>query len=215
MTNRRRAAQAIATVAVALVLAACGTSPTPEPSPTASPTASPPMTATVTATVTPATVTQAATITATATVTTGETVTEPATGQALPLTEADVESVHDGDTFTLTDGSKVRVLGIDTPEVPPAGANCYGPEATNEARAELDGRSVQLQRDPAQPDKDQYGRLLRYVFIDGNDFADHMLAGGFARVFVNYPVARTPQYMATQAQAQADNVGLWKDCPND
>lgn len=86
---------------------------------------------------------------------------EPA--EAFPReTAAVVTRVNDGDTLTLRDGRKVRLLQVDAPEL---GRDCYG-RAAREALGRLapKGARVVLVGDPTLDDRDRYGRLLRYVF---------------------------------------------------
>jgi endonuclease YncB( thermonuclease family) len=73
---------------------------------------------------------------------------------------ATVASVTDGDTLTLTNGQRVRLLQIDAPET----GECYG----RESRAALlrlapPGSSIALEADARLDSVDRYGRLLRYV----------------------------------------------------
>jgi micrococcal nuclease len=59
----------------------------------------------------------------------------------------------------------VRYIGIDTPETkhPSRGIEPYGPEATDANRRLVQGQTVRLEFD-VQP-RDQYGRLLAYVYV--------------------------------------------------
>lgn len=71
--------------------------------------------------------------------------------------------IHDGDTLTISTGEKVRFLQIDTPEISPA--ECYGAEA-HKALVSIIGKSpVTLESDSVSDDKDQFGRILRYVTV--------------------------------------------------
>lgn len=71
--------------------------------------------------------------------------------------------IHDGDTLTLATGEKVRFLQIDAPEISPA--ECYGAEA-HKALVDIIGKSpITLESDSVSDDKDQWGRLLRYVKV--------------------------------------------------
>lgn len=86
---------------------------------------------------------------------------------AIPVPKA---SIHydDGDTFSF-DGTTIRVLGIDTPEIahPEHGfpeGQAYGPEAAARAE-ELIRAADRITYVPYQ--NDQYGRLLAHVFLDG------------------------------------------------
>ena len=122
-----------------------------------------------------------------------------------------VAQVVDGDTFRLRTGERVRILGIDTPEVHPE-AECWGPEAT-EAAARLigSGETVTLYPDPSQDSVDRYGRLLRVVETsEGTDVAEELVRVGAARVYVfDRPFARLPDYEAAQERAEDAGRGLW------
>jgi len=75
------------------------------------------------------------------------------------LTEAVVLRVIDGDTIELTNGERVRFIGIDAPERGQPGAN----EATQFVRERVEGAAIWLEADGA--DRDRYGRLRRYVWL--------------------------------------------------
>jgi micrococcal nuclease len=85
-----------------------------------------------------------------------------AAGSSPLASEGIVASVADGDTLTLTSGSRIRLLQIDAPEV--GQRECY---AASSRRALLGltpvGTRVALQTDPALDRVDRHGRLLRYV----------------------------------------------------
>jgi endonuclease YncB( thermonuclease family) len=77
-----------------------------------------------------------------------------------------IARVVDGDTVYLTNGAKIRLVQIDTPEVY-FGAECWGHQASAETKKLLPpGTLVRLALEPATDSVDQYGRLLRYVFRD-------------------------------------------------
>jgi len=84
-----------------------------------------------------------------------------------------VTRVIDGDTFEIAGGQRVRVLGINSCEIATAG----GKEAKEQAETWLgDGARVSLRAQPGSPDKDQWGRLLRYVQTrNGSDFGELMI----------------------------------------
>ncbi|MCR2824489.1 thermonuclease family protein [Microbacterium sp. zg.Y909] len=87
----------------------------------------------------------------------------------------DVLAITDGDTIDTTAG-KVRLIGIDTPERGEAG---YA-DAGAELGAFLSEGPVTLVAVPGHDDTDRYGRLLRYVRVDGRDAGAHMLQTGWA-----------------------------------
>ncbi|MBI5004366.1 thermonuclease family protein [Candidatus Kaiserbacteria bacterium] len=99
-----------------------------------------------------------------------------------------VVKVVDGDTIDiLKDGTKMRVrlLGIDTPEVvdPRKPVQCFGREASIEAHRLLDDTSVRVETDPSQDTYDKYGRLLAYVRLPDDTFVNkYMIARGYGCV---------------------------------
>lgn len=127
-------------------------------------------------------------------------------------TEAVVEYVHDGDTIFLDDGRKVRMLGINTPEI---GDNleCYGNEATALTRSLLpEGAHVWVQQD-IEP-LDQYGRSLLFVYTDdGTNVNLELLREGAAEVEMYKPnVLLRDEVYAAQDQARNADLGLWAAC---
>jgi micrococcal nuclease len=129
---------------------------------------------------------------------------------------ATVNYVHDGDTLFLTTPShanlKVRLLGIDTPEI---GDNpeCYGDEATVLLRELLpEGASVFTAAD-VEP-LDQYGRSLLYLFTaDGTSVNLEMVARGAAEaVRIGANDAYWPQLSTAQSIATESSAGRWGAC---
>ncbi len=132
-----------------------------------------------------------------------------------------VQSVIDGDTFTVSIAGKeetVRVLGINTPETKYSsrGAECYGQEARIYAKELLqEGNVVTLTLDPTQDTRDKYNRILAYVTLpDGRDFGQVMIADGFAYEYTFKGRAYQKQALYKQAQQEAKQkkVGLWGVC---
>ncbi|WP_423224526.1 thermonuclease family protein [Candidatus Amarolinea aalborgensis] len=138
--------------------------------------------------------------------------------QPLNLPRATVLSVIDGDTIDVRVGGQVvsvRLLGINTPEVPGPyrTAQCFGNEASANAKRLLAGATVYLQDDPQQDDKDQYGRWLRYVWLsDGRLFNLEAIAQGFALEYTYYkerPYSLNRVFRDAQRLAQEQQLGLW------
>lgn len=127
-----------------------------------------------------------------------------------------VTYVYDGDTFYLEDGTRVRLLLVNTPEVDNvhtgAAAECYGNEARDYSRSALVGRAVGLSYDVSCQDK--YGRLLAWVTLDGEDFNADLLRRGLASVMYVKPngTSRIAAYREIQEQAKAAGAGMWGDC---
>jgi len=123
---------------------------------------------------------------------------------ASPVT---VTSVYDGDTFTLRDGSKVRLAAVNTPELRPAEA--YAVEARNAAEAFMKGARVELDKNPPQ---DSYGRLISQAYVDGKSLSEHLVSLGLAHVFLIPPVPESHDVSAllsAQKNAREANRGIW------
>ena len=136
------------------------------------------------------------------------------TAARLPAT---VIRVVDGDTVIarLRNGGleKIRLLGVDTPEVvdPRKPVQCFGSEASAYTKSRLTGRRVSLELD-AEP-RDKYGRLLAYVIVGGRRHNDELLERGYARLLVippNGSHART--MLREELAARAAGRGLWGEC---
>jgi micrococcal nuclease len=125
---------------------------------------------------------------------------------ALPI--ALVSRVIDGDTVELGDGSRVRYIGMNTPE---SAGDCYNREATERNIALVLNRVVQLEKDVSETDR--FGRLLRYVYVDGVMVNELLVLDGYAKV-ATYPpdVKYQDRLLAAQQQAVAAGAGLWSGC---
>lgn len=130
--------------------------------------------------------------------------------------------VIDGDTFEVNiNGAleKVRLIGVDTPEVvdPRKPVECFGIEASNRAKEILMGKKVRLESDPTQGDCDKYGRLLRYAFLeDGANFNLLMIKEGYAHEYTYaIPYQYQQEFKAAQTRARQDSLGLWGDVCQD
>ena len=115
-----------------------------------------------------------------------------------------VVRVIDGDTIELQDGRRVRYLGIDTPEL----GEDYATEATTRNKELVEGKEVELQR--GKRDKDEYGRLLRYVYVNGVFVNAELVAQGYAKAYIFDPDERYSQVLVQLEQyAKIRERGLW------
>ncbi len=118
----------------------------------------------------------------------------------------EVEWVIDGDTFVTTEDERIRVLGIDTPEIGRDGTDdepCAR-EAKEAKSAFLDAGAASIVTDSAAGDTDQYGRTLAYVEADGRDLGRTLLEDGLADVYKAEPgITRFSEYATAAAQAPA------------
>ena len=116
-----------------------------------------------------------------------------------------VEEVIDGDTIILSDGERIRFLGINTPE---EGMYFYS-EARDVLKIMILEKEVRLEKDIS--DYDQYGRKLRYVY-HGDIFVNlEMIKRGFANIFTYPPdVKYTEQFLEAERYARGNDLGLWE-----
>ena len=126
-----------------------------------------------------------------------------------------VVRVGDGDTITVRLGAveeKVRLIGIDTPELddPRHDWRHLAYRAREYARSRLAGRTVVLTSDPLCRNRDKYGRLLRYVAVaDGTDVNEEMIRTGYARAFTRFRFTRMERYESAEEDARKSGRGRW------
>lgn len=124
--------------------------------------------------------------------------------------------VVDGDTIRIeVDGvvESVRIIGMDTPEVvdPRKPVQCFGVEASNQAKKLLSSQTITLEIEESQGTRDKYRRLLGYIIMpDGRDFGTVMISSGYAYEYTyNTPYKKQSIYKQAQAEAREAELGLW------
>lgn len=124
-----------------------------------------------------------------------------------------VTRIIDGDTIKIEGGQAVRYIGIDTPETvhPQKAVECFGREASAKNKELVEGKSVQLEKDISETDK--YGRLLRYVYVDGVFVNELLVKEGFAHASSYPPDIKYQDFLnKAQEEARSQNRGLWSGC---
>jgi len=128
-----------------------------------------------------------------------------------------VAHVYDGDTVRLRDGSKVRLAGINTPELSDrhGQAEPYARRAREVLRRILDQAGNRVFLRPAQEGKDRYGRQLAHLYTpDGDSLQALLLEAGIALVHVHPPnLHNLSCYLAAERRARASGLGLWQSFP--
>lgn len=139
---------------------------------------------------------------------------------------AEVTRAVDGDTIVVVISSKVdgpgageaplgteqrvRLIGIDTPESvkPNSPVECFGKEAAAAAKVLLEGSEVRLVKDVEETD--DFGRLLRYVYLGDESANARLVANGYAFSYTYPPNVRWSDLFAgLQHEAEANDRGLW------
>lgn len=162
---------------------------------------------------------------------------ESTNGKAAPAPNAadeqtvTVTRVIDGDTMEIeyANGTEdtVRLLGVDTPEstlsrvspdefdgIPDSTAGRdhlfeWGERATDFAEDELESEEVRIVVDAESDRRGYFGRLLVYIYVDGQNINEQLLADGYARMYDSQFSLRE-EFAAVEREAQNNDVGLWK-----
>lgn len=138
------------------------------------------------------------------------------TYETLEEDEAIVSRVIDGDTVLVinSDGEeeRVRLLLVDTPESvhPDKPAEKFGEEASEFTKKHLkQGKKITLER--GSPEKDDYGRTLGYIFIDGVNFNQLLLEEGYARIaYVYEPNTKyLNEFKKAENRAKEQKKNIW------
>jgi endonuclease YncB( thermonuclease family) len=124
-----------------------------------------------------------------------------------------VLEVVDGDTVKVEKYGTLRLIGIDTPETkdPRKVVQCFGKEATQNAKDKLLGQKVKLEFNPADR-IDKYNRVLAYITTEsGYDYNYNAILDGFANAYTKFPHPRSESYLEAQKSARENKRGLWSD----
>jgi micrococcal nuclease len=130
-----------------------------------------------------------------------------------PTLACRVKTVHDGDTIRCADGTRVRLLLVDAPEMD---QGPFGRASRDTLRRLVLGKDVTLETDVQRADR--YGRLLAYVWLDGRLVNTEMARRGMV-VQLTYPpnVRHVERVRAAVEEARAARRGLWREggfsCP--
>jgi micrococcal nuclease len=146
-------------------------------------------------------------------------------GQSYNYEDILVERAVDGDTLKLENGERVRLIGIDTPEMHES-AKLYrdskksgqdikviqalGKRSYNFTRDLVEGKRVRLEFDVEK--RDRYKRLLAYVYLKEGTFVNaEIVKQGYASLMTYPPnVKYVDTFKELYKQARENNRGLWK-----
>lgn len=142
-----------------------------------------------------------------------------------------VKRVIDGDTFEVdakdSAGNyiKVRMLGVDTPEKYSSSKLDRDSERTGRDKKTIqrlgelssaytkkfiEGKKVRLAPEPGHTDKDRYGRILRYVYLDdGTLFNKKIIQDGYAYAYRQFPISMLGEFENAEREARSKKRGLW------
>jgi len=128
-------------------------------------------------------------------------------GCGQPPDTAKAIKVVDGDTIIIEGGYEVRYIGVDTREAYPQ-AEQYSAEALRLNRELVEGKVVRLERDVSE--KDRYGRLLRYVYVDDVFVNAELVRQGLAWAKAYPPDTKHQDYLESlEVEAREAGRGMW------
>jgi micrococcal nuclease len=122
-----------------------------------------------------------------------------------------VERVVDGDTLIIAGGQRVRLLGINTPELARDGrpAEPWADEARKFLQSAVEGRDISLGFDREHSDK--YGRWLAYVYLQGTLINEEIIRAGWSRAETKYRYseAMKVRFRRAEREARDQRAGMW------
>ena len=122
-----------------------------------------------------------------------------------------VRNVFDGDTICLEDGTRVRLIGVDAPEVdsPYSKKEPFG-EQSREFLTELVlNRQVTLSE--GDPPRDKYGRTLAYVYVNDVLVNGRMIREGWARAYRQFHHPWRDLFIVYEREARSKGLGIWNE----
>lgn len=148
-----------------------------------------------------------------------------------------ITRVIDGDTveakFPNGETDTLRLLGVDTPETSYQSVSPdefegipettdgrdhlynWGGNATEFANQTLENQEVKIEVDQQADRRGSFGRLLVYIYADGQNFNKQLLTDGYARLYES-DFSERSAFESAESQAQNDEIGLWNyTTPND
>eukprot|EP00979_Chaetoceros_neogracilis_P016862 scaffold10038_cov267-Chaetoceros_neogracile.AAC.10 len=126
-----------------------------------------------------------------------------------------VIKVYDGDTLTLRNNDRVRLIGIDTPEIKPS--QPFAKEAKKFLSDKVLGQEIFLSFETDGDKKDHYGRWVAWIFVkEGDKFLnlnEGLVAAGFASVYNpgKNKLHNQREMITMQKVARESKGGKWID----
>jgi len=128
--------------------------------------------------------------------------------------EVEVLEVVDGDTFKIMWEDReftVRLLGVDTPETvhPSKSVEYFGEEASTYLKNIIQDKTIRLEFEERK--MDAYGRLLAYVFVEGQLVNAEIIREGYGVAYTRFDFNKRSEFERYEAEAREAGRGLWED----
>jgi len=133
----------------------------------------------------------------------------------IPEGEYEVEKCVDGDTLTLKNKVKIRLIGANTPETvkPNSPVEPWGPEASQFTKKVVaaNNNRVRITYDGTPTDK--YGRTLAMVWVGNTLLNEVLIRNGLARAELqyNYSKEMKARFQAAENDAKRKRLGIWSE----
>lgn len=127
-----------------------------------------------------------------------------------------IKTVYDGDTLTLNDGRKIRLIGVNTPErgrrgKPDEVLALAARQAVQSAVQAGNSRQPDVRLYLGQEQTDSYGRTLAHIFVDGQSLSAMLLSKGLGwHVVVPPNIGLASCFAAAEQSARRQGKGLWR-----
>ena len=141
-----------------------------------------------------------------------------------------IKRVIDGDTLLLGNGERVRLIGVDTPEVHKSGKlqrdadrtktdietiRKIGQQSSAFVKKMVQGKRVRLEYDQANAaisHRDRYGRTLAYVYLEDGIFLNaEIVRRGYGVAYTKYPFRYADEFRKYEKEAREKRKGLWEN----
>jgi micrococcal nuclease len=124
-----------------------------------------------------------------------------------------VERVFDGDTLLLSSGARVRLQGINTPEIvkPESAVEPWGPEASRFTKDFIHRANHRVQLTFSLERKDRYDRFLAFVWNGDMMLNEELVRAGLAQARLDYRYSGMMKNRLSKAQDEARKAGrgIW------
>ncbi|HRK61119.1 MAG TPA: thermonuclease family protein [Candidatus Omnitrophota bacterium] len=126
--------------------------------------------------------------------------------------QAVVKRVIDGDTVVLADETRVRLIGIDAPEIENRDyarrGEPYGEKSKQLLKKWVEGESVDLRDGPEK--EDRYHRRLAYLYLENDFFVNlELVEVGAAEAYRKFPHPFQRDFFAAEKRARDQKLGIW------
>lgn len=119
--------------------------------------------------------------------------------------EAIVTKVIDGDTVEISNGEKIRLIGINAPEK----GKYYFDESKKYLESLVLGKKVKIE--VGEQKRDRYGRLLAYLFLEDNNINIEMIRNGAAHIYKQNEIKKYKNtFLEAEKYAIKSEIGIWK-----